>query len=85
MSPANYPTLRLNSVVFRLQKFGITARDGHGSEMVLEGKKQTSKSFSRFIVGRHAANREIPKELLKAILRRFEIDIKIFFAEIFHS
>lgn len=42
---ARIPTLRLDQVLKKLLKFNITSRDGKGSELVLEGKKQNSEDF----------------------------------------
>lgn len=84
MSPIKYPTLRLNQVVSRLERFGITAREAKGSELVLEGKKLKSQTFIKYTVGRHKSNREIHRDLLKAILRRFEIEPEDFFEDSIH-
>lgn len=84
MSPPRFPTLRLNQVLTRLQKFGVTHRPGQGSELVLEGKTLKTKIFKKYIVGRHQRDREIHRDHLKSILRRFEITPEEFFEDSIH-
>lgn len=79
-----YPSFRLQQLLQRLERFGVTWREGKGSEIVLLGTALHTKEFRRYRVGRHTKNREIPHALLQAILRRFEIAAVDFFEDSIH-
>ena len=79
-----FPSLRLAQLLRRLERYGVTWREGKGSEIVLLGTALQTKEFRRYRVGRHTKNRQIPHALLQAVLRRFEIADVDFFEDSIH-
>lgn len=78
------PTLRFNELLKKLEKFDIHCFDGKGSEQKLMGLTCNSRERKIYTIGKHKKNREISRDLLRSILRRFEIDVEIFIDDAKH-
>lgn len=82
---SKYPLLRIQDCLKRLRRFGIVAKEKKGSShVVLEGTKLESRTPAHYIIDCFKQEREINSNLLKALLRRFEIATDDFFAEAIH-
>lgn len=73
---SNIPSLRLRELKKHLESYQISFRSCKGSEYLFEGKKKSGGFVKHIIAG--PENREVPRELLKNILRKFEIDVNEF-------